>query len=286
MADGKIEIRQIIGAVCLIMLGGLLGGFAGILLLRFTPPVTRVEMVIGPVGRDGAVTMGAGAGIMRIDRQAPEQWHSMAETRSDEIVSDYTRFRQMMIGPVMATTLLQTVPELVAQMMPAPRFQWLYHLAGRTIPEQPGPLEVARMLVDRVDIRPIAETALHRLVIRSTTPDTASQLLNRLYQLTDHMMRAEASRRLQIQIDYVTDQLQHVTQTNQREALGDMLARFSQARIMLAVDLPYAADLVSPPVIARDRDPPLLVVVSVSALLGALGAGLLILWRWSGKHHE
>lgn len=299
MADDTDMLTRLWQQKARLVLWGLIGCCVGllcaVLLLRLSPPQFRVEMMIGPVAHQGAATMGAGAGLA-IETGIGANG-TMREWREEEMVSDYTRFRQMLTGPIVAESLLHQDLDLVGHLMglvpdPAPPYwrkpttfstkigdivRWL---VGRPAPAAlPGVLELAQHLKNRVEIRPVADTAMHRLVVYDRDPGRAQALLNRLYRRTEAMMRQEASRRLQIQIDYVTQQLGQVSQASQREALGQVLGRFSQARIMLAVDLPFAADLVVPPMPAQERDPPVMVVLAVSMLLGAMGAVGLFIWR-------
>ena len=267
-----------------------------LILLRLTPPQYQAVMVIGPVARHGAATMGAMAGVQDSGDNRP-----MTEWRDDEVVSDYTRFRQVMIGPVVAAELLKNHRDLAAMVM---RLDWdqgaqqwqpphgfsawlarqLRGLAGRPAWVAPGPLELSHRLADMVEIRPVAETALHRLVVNHPDPHQATRLLDTLYHVTEAVLRHEASRRLQIQIDYTTRQLAIVPQASQREAMGQLLGRFSQTAMMLAVDLPFAADLVTPPMASQDTDqPPLMLVLAASMILGALGGGLVMLGLWGRR---
>lgn len=274
---------MMIGAVAMPMLV--------LLLARLSPAYYQAVMVIGPVARHGAATMGAVAGLQMPLEAAADR--PMAEWRDDEIVSDYTRFLQVMIGPVVARELLKQQPDLAAMVMklhwddrtkqwqpPSGFSAWLARqlriIAGRPGWLAPGPLELSQRLADVVEIRPVAETALHRLIVRDPDPYQATLLLNHLYHLTEETLRHEARRRLQVQIDYTTRQLATVTQASQREAMGQLLGRFSQAQMMLAVDLPFAADLVTPPIASNDGDqPPLMLILAMSIVLGAMGGGLL-----------
>ncbi|MEM6903420.1 MAG: hypothetical protein AAF556_09315, partial [Pseudomonadota bacterium] len=105
---------------------------------------------------------------------------------------------------------------------------------------------------------------------RTVAIDTLLWLSNQ----ADGLLRAEARRRVAVQIEHLTTQMARTDLASHREALGSLLAHELQLSMMLAVELPFARDVIEDVVAPQRPDwPAVLPVLGVAGLFG-LFAGL------------
>jgi uncharacterized protein involved in exopolysaccharide biosynthesis len=84
----------------------------------------------------------------------------------------------------------------------------------------------------------------------------AITLLYALHEAADNVLREEAARRSAAISEYIEKQMPTVNLQEHREILSEILASQERIRILVAVDLPYAADIVEPPTAGLQPDSP------------------------------
>jgi uncharacterized protein involved in exopolysaccharide biosynthesis len=77
-----------------------------------------------------------------------------------------------------------------------------------------------------------------------------------MHNAADNVLREEAARRSAAISDYIEKQLPTVNLQEHREILSEILASQERIRILVAVDLPYAADIVEAPTAGLQPDSP------------------------------
>ena len=261
-----------------------------ILCLRAIPAQHTASMVIGPTARTGQVGRG-----VRITAEASAAFAS-AERREGEILSDFDRFLHLMTAPggaarQMVDSDLLTI--LFEQEWNDQAQRWhppattgqkirgvIGHIVGRESWAPPDAERISRRLKREIDISMVGETAMRRISFRHKDPAFAKALLLTLYASTDAIMRAEAERRSSAEIAFLEDRLSSLSHQGQRSALADMLESETTARMMLAVNLPVAADLVESPTAPNVPDwPDPLVVLMLFSFVGAVASlPLILLW--------
>jgi len=79
-------------------------------------------------------------------------------------------------------------------------------------------------------------------VLRHRDRDTAIALLVALHRAADAVLREQAANRADAYIAYLDRQLARTTLAEHRSGLATLLGRQERARMLIAVDLPYAAE--------------------------------------------
>lgn len=287
--DGEGDLR---GVVRLLRRGwrwllvGTAGGIAlAVCALWLVTPAYTAAMVIGPTARVGSAAMGA-----RVPTLSGRDSAAMAEPGAgDESLSDFARYLELFgSGPV--AEQLARDPGVLHALFPdrwdAQTQGWrppagvvpaakraLLALVGRQDWVEPDGERVARALRDRLVIDMLRSGPMRRVTLRHPDRATALDLLGRIAAATDAHLRAEAARRSAAQIAHIRDRLGAVTVAEHRQALSDLLLDQERVAMMIGVDLPFAADMIQPPVAAALPDwPNPAVVVPLAGLAGLAAA--------------
>jgi uncharacterized protein involved in exopolysaccharide biosynthesis len=118
-------------------------------------------------------------------------------------------------------------------------------------------------------IRVIGSTAMRELQLHYPDRGFGLTLLYAMHQAADNVLREEAARRSAAISDYLEKQLQNVRMQEHRAVLSELLASQERIRILVAVDLPYAADIIEPPTAPLQPDVPApWPIVILGSLLG------------------
>lgn len=167
-------------------------------------------------------------------------------------------------GPV--RTLVAGVSEILG----IPRTRWT----------APGPLRLQRFLQKEVSAALDDETHVLVLGINAKDPQLGQELLSKLDNAVDAVVRERQLSRAEHYVAYINEQLQIATIPEQRVTLASMLLQQQQQIMMGHVALPFAAERFGPPVPslgpAKPNGPLTLALgLAAGAFLGLLGA----LWR-------
>jgi uncharacterized protein involved in exopolysaccharide biosynthesis len=260
---------------------GLAAVFLALLWLWGATPEYEAEMVVGP-----AVTLAdaAGTGTGRSDRTRYLPMMFLGESEADP-VPNFTRFVELLTSVEVARDLAGDATVMTGlfpgqwdaaaaawrePVDPVSRLRrWLRGQFGGPAWRPPGPEDVAQQLHRRVTIDQVAGTAMRRVSVRHADRAFAAMLLGRLVELADATLRAAAAARTEAAVRHLQAMLMTVRQPDHREVLIDLLAQQERARMMVAIELPFAADFVERPWATRDPvwpDPAL--VLSVAFLAG------------------
>ena len=239
------------------LLGGTLLGIliGGALVLSIRPQYT-VHMVVGPISTNGP----AGMGIPTA--QLPDLERENAAGGSADTLSDYERYLQLLTSPAVAEKLIEKVPNIL------PAFfedRWnaknkTWYLPWRAWPAEilnrvrggapwhaPTADDLAARLEGMLQMRVLGATPMRELRLRYDDRSFAITVLYAMHAAADHMIREEAARRSAIISAYIEKQLPMAGLEEHRKILSEFLAAQERIRILVAVDLPYAADIVEAP---------------------------------------
>ncbi|MBV6631905.1 MAG: hypothetical protein KI792_02600 [Alphaproteobacteria bacterium] len=284
--------------------GLVLALLAAMIWLRAVDAEYTATIVVGPTAQAGLVGMG-----LRIPAgTANDVTANPMERRADEVLTDFEHFRQLLVSPVTAMGLAKDEAAMRAlrfnlwkaeasdgsgHWVPAGS-AWHHRLAdwirGVDAGDSPGNaaryigaygddgVHLSQWLSQEVSIVKVGETALYRLSLRHRDRDVAIATLSWLTDQADALLRAEARRRVAVQIDHLTTQMARADLASHREALSRLLTQELQLSMMLAVDLPFARDVIEQVTAPRRPDwPAVLPMLGVSALFGLFaGLGLAI----------
>ncbi|MBI1206298.1 MAG: hypothetical protein GC191_03295 [Azospirillum sp.] len=304
-AQDQLSVRGFVTAALggwrLVLTSMVVAGMAAIGGLRLCPPGFTATMVVGPTARSGVAAMGA-----RVPSTARGTPASVVEFGSgDEVLSDFSRFLELLTSVSVATTLiapddpLQPLPRLFPSRWNAATGRWqppagvagllrriVLALVGRDDWLEPDAGAVARLLRRQIVVQTVGGGPMRRLSFRHDDRGFALALLGRIVAAADAHLRAEALRRAAAEIGHVKARLATVTLAEHRHALADLLAALEQVTIMIEVDLPFAADPIDPPNAQAVADWPSPGTVLPLALIAGAILGLFLVYAraaWLGR---
>ncbi len=271
------------------LLGGAVMGclVAAILILLITPKYT-VTMVVGPVSANGPAGMGTPAARLQ------ELRRSNYNEPTVDTLSDYDRYLQLLTSPSTAQILIKQVPDLLptlfsdrwnksAREWQLPVSAWpgelIRRARGGNAWHAPTPEDLAKKLRGMLQTRIIGQTTMRELQLRYPDRGFGLTLLYAMHQAADNVLREEAARRSGAISEYLEKQLQTVRMQEHRDVLTELLAAQERIRILVAVDLPYASDIVEPPTAALEPDTPSpMPILIFGAFMGFFAAALHASW--------
>lgn len=268
--------------------GAMLGFLIGCMIILAVKPEYTVRMIVGPVSANGPAGMGTPAA--RIQELRRENFTD----NGAETLTDYDRYLQLLTSPAMAEILIRNVPEILPVLFPErwnarekkwflPLYAWpgeLFNRArGGAAWQAPTPEELANKLDNMLQMRVIGTTPMRELRLRYHDRGFGQTLLFAMHQAADNVLREEAARRSASIVEYIEKQLQVVKLQEHRQVLSELLAAQERIKILVAVDLPYAADVVQPPSAPSQPDTPQPWPILVFGfILGLFGAALSVTW--------
>jgi hypothetical protein len=268
---------------------------AALIALWLVKPRYTAAMAVSPTSASGVAGMGIRMPAMPGDLGIPPIIQG-----DGEALSDFVRFQQLAISPLIASQLAAVdglLPAIFPEMWDARTQDWhpplgpgslartvLRVLAGHAAWAAPDGRRLARHVKDGLTITQVEATPMRRISYRHSDRDFAITLLKKLYEATDAHLRAEARRRTIAQLDYIRHRLGTVTVTEHRNTLIELQSRHERNLMMIEVDLPFAADLIEPPDAPTLPDwPDPVTVLPLAAAAGmALGMALVYVrkaWR-------
>lgn len=241
-----------------VLAGALAGLLAAAAWVRLTPPEYEAVMVVGP-GANPLEGSDEGSGLARM---ATLQGAALIEA---EHVSDFDRFLHLLTSVAVARRLLASEEggQLLSALFPADwdaarrswrpapgPAAWLSRqaraLLGRPVWQPPGAEDLARELGRRLTVDRVRGTAMRRLGFLHRDRALAASVLAALQEGADAIVRESALRRVDARIAYLAEQRDGVGLLVHSEALEWLLRRQERQRMLLSVDLPYAATIVEP----------------------------------------
>lgn len=278
--------------------GGLLGLLISLVTLWLVTPRFTVEMVIGPTARSGPAAMGPRVPVGPGGASRTIVEHGIG----DEALSDYARYAELLCSVPVAERLARQpgILRTLFETSVAPDGGWrppgdpfsrakrlLLRLAGRDSWLPPDAHQLARLLEEELIVTPVGDGPMRRLRFRHPDREFGRTLLAAIHAAAEGLIREEAERRTGAEIDYLRRRVQEETSAENRRAFGGLLAEQERIRQMIAVALPFAADVIEPPSAPGLPDwPDPLVLLAVGALAGG-AIGMVIVyargaWRQAG----
>jgi uncharacterized protein involved in exopolysaccharide biosynthesis len=149
--------------------------------------------------------------------------------------------------------------------------KWIiWHLAAQSLQPEDDVNTLSTILTQQVHVDTIGRSPMRKITFRHPNREFAVQLLNALYKASDIQLRESAQTRTTAEIAYLRVALNHVTLSDQRKALLDLLVEQEQTQLLIAVDLPFAADQIQHATAPSNPDwPPVGLVLFFAFSLGA-----------------
>ena len=223
--------------------GGIVFGcLAAFLFLAMAVPHYRAQMIVAPVAQhDGDKAESAG-------RAAPV---------------DFARFESILRGPTVARAVMQDKAIMDGIAADA---RW----RGIKAPAIDSPAKMAAYLEKRVAIESVAGTGLRRVVYTHPDPLFAARLPESLVRAADMMIREDGRRATDARVEELGRTLARTQNAVHRRTLTEMMMGQEEARMVLAIDQPFAASVAEPAAAGpKPYWPRKIIVVPVMVFMGA-----------------
>lgn len=253
LADAIFKAKTHIFAGCAV---GALLGFVALGVLR---PQYEARMIVGPVQETqwiGSIAM-TGA-QMPLD---PADKNPVGE-------SNFIRFEQILREPSVAKNLWRDTAYLES----------LSHTGMFRGQKQTfkSTADLSRFLRKEIVIEPLGVSQNRRVVVRHADPFVAESLLKRLQVAADDIIRNDAELQTNDRISYLQKELYKSNNPEHRRVLADLLMSQERTRMMVAMDQPFAAQVVEPAsVTTRPVSPCKTILLPVFTVIGGLAGFLL-----------
>jgi uncharacterized protein involved in exopolysaccharide biosynthesis len=176
---------------------------------------------------------------------------------------DFARFESILRAPSVAAAVKRD-PALVAGIAADRRWR------GGDAPETDSAAQVADYLEKNIRVEPAGATILRRVTYTHPDAAFAARLLAAVHKAADTMIREEGRTRAGERAVQLQATLAQTQNAAHRRALTDLLMGQEQARMVLAIDQPFAAAIAEAPAAGAKPDwPRKAVVLPVMMLAGA-----------------
>jgi hypothetical protein len=240
-----------------ILIGGFMALGAGFAFLIFAVPYYKATMLVSPANTmNGAESSSLGADDSLYALRYLVQRMGAGNS------SDFARFENIYSGTAVATILLAD-PKVRAGFDLDQRFAF----SGVVVPHNAE--EMAEYLRDRVRLEPVGTTSMRRLVYWHPHPEFAKYFLHSLHKVTDELIRQRVRRDAEARVSYLQNEMQKNTNPDHRRALTTLLMEQERLRMLVSIDMPYAAAVVEAPAVgARPQWPDMTWVIAGFSLVG------------------
>jgi hypothetical protein len=252
----------------------------GMLLLQILPSQYTATAVVRPPDTTGgglSASLSALSGIGGI-----------ASLFANADTSDYNTYNVLLTSVTLGNYIAKHNPELLPIMFPthwdADNKKWtnegtvnelkgiIKSFLGMPQWQQPNGEDVASYIAGTVSISNDYKTNFTTISLTNTNPGFTKALVEAIYIGADDIVREQARRRSLNRIAYLEKLLPSVTQTDEHQALIQLLAASEQTLMMVRADKFYAMRPVSPPLLPTRRSGPSSFLILL--VLVMLGAGL------------
>lgn len=289
--DDKIEIigilriltegRKIIFSVVSVFL------FLAILGLAIAKPKYTASMIVAPSsvsaqGQKGLSQLSGIASLVGISLPAEDELPSFTEFQ--ERLDSYQVAEGLAKKP-------QTLQKIFPQHWNSETSKWntrpgmlttirysigrLFGLPGWSPPDAE---DLMRFIADEVSAHTDTEVSLFMIEFDHEDPDFAQKFLQELHEETDRVVRYDALRRTSRQAAYLERKLAQVVFPEHKMALTELILGQEQKMMMLEIDLPYAARVISAARVSKEPTSPRPILFILISLISGLLLGIFLLF--------
>lgn len=131
--------------------------------------------------------------------------------------------------------------------------------------------ELADYINKRVILEPVGATALRRMVYYHANPDFAQYFLHKLHKTTDTIIRTKIRTESIERIDYLEKTIRETKNPEHKRALTTLLMEQERLKMLVSLDIPYAASVIEAPSSSfKALWPPMALVWAALLTIGAL----------------
>lgn len=220
----------------ILLKGAGLGLVLAVVVLFLAVPHYRAEMLVAPAERGTGPDIKA---LLPDNSSFAVQYMMNAMGSADS--GDFIRFEHILRGPSVAKELLKD-ERFIEGYRQTKSFRFQLKRSGKVTAQH-----LSDFLMAHVNIDPVGNTPLRRLVFLHPDRNQAGYMLRRLHEVTDGIIRQEIRDKTHKREDYLQDALVTVDHPDHRRALTSLLMEQEHVRMILAMDEPFAAIIAEPP---------------------------------------
>lgn len=215
-------------------------------------------------------------------------------TSQSESVSDFTRFRYLMVSRALARRLVERHDMLkvvfasewneIEQRWSPPGSlnadvrRWLGELFDVPWYTEPSVDRLAAYLESRLDVANLETTPMVTVAFNHRDGEFARRLLDTIYDETDQLLREQDRSNTEEAVTYLGEALTRASLVEHRLALQQLLLRNLAKLMLLDTDQPFAARMLEPPYVSPLPTSPKVNLVLIVAFVGGAILGLVMVF--------
>lgn len=231
-------LRDVWRARMAMVVGAGLAALCALVFISVSVPHHRASMMIAPAERAGRADIKA---LLPDNPSFALQY--LVNTLGSPDHGDFMRFEQSLRGAVVSGRLM-TDEDLRRGVMRGGRFVF------SPSPRLDSAAHLSEWMMRHVRIETVGHAPIRRISVDHPDPAFAVALLERLYTETDRMIRADLGERTRARADHLRRTLDDVRHPDHRRALLSLLMEQEHILMIAAMDEPFAAVMIEPPVVA------------------------------------
>lgn len=221
------------------LLAGVVIGLTGAsLFLAAAVPQHRATMLVAPTTRSGTPDISA-----LFPNNASFAMEYVMQSFGPGDSSDFMRFETILREASIADRLLRD-EKIRTGLAKAQHYKF------SAVADTDNSSKLAAWLQKNIAVEPVGQTRLKRVSLLHPDPAFAVYMLQQMYGITDGMIRAELEDKTAKRINYLTGELDKISNPEHRRILTKLLMDQEQINMILAVNEPYAAAIAEPPAAA------------------------------------
>ncbi len=251
-------LRRLRRAWLALLVGAVIGALAGYLLLLMIEPHYEARMIVGP-----SLVQDTGESLMRFETGAEVIRRSIG--LNSAAPADFIKFEQVLREATVAG-ILSRYAGILEQVGQDKIFRFQ---ADKSVSAQ----ELSAYLLRHVKIQPVGNTESRVISYAHPDPAFAVKLLGHLHTIADETIRQKTAADIEERVTWLKKELNESANPDHREALTLLLLAQERRRMLVAMDQPFAAEIVEPAAASARADWPKAPLMIVAGLFCGLLAG-------------
>jgi len=264
------------------MAGAAAGIFVMLIILPFLQRQYLVSMTVVPTPSDEDA-MGHSSGTLSA---------LLSFAGGQQGNSYYLRYQNLLASPIVAERMQQkygTLQDVFSRewnknthkwveptSLRSIAFGWLLRLGHVPVWSPPDSIALANYLKANLVIVPSTENDIVSISLQSRDAHFAQRILLQAHEQSNAVLRSQVARHASQQVKYLQEKLAGVTVADYRATLLAILSAQEKTLMLTQADAPFAADVLSPPIISEmPVSPRPILFVALAAFIGALVGGAL-----------
>jgi LPS O-antigen subunit length determinant protein (WzzB/FepE family) len=212
-----------------LLYGALAGVVFALLLMVVIPHKYQAEMIVAPTNK----TEGKDFSSLLPDADIPALQYFVQRIAGNSS-TDFTEFETLMRTSRVAEEIFKN-KIILAQLLPTEKQSVRY---------------LRDYLQNKISIAPMAATAIRQISFRHENPEFAKAFLQILYDKTDFILKQDIHQRANKLITHLEQALVNTRSPDHRQALVTLLKEQEHLKLLTSIDVPYAAQLIEPPIVS------------------------------------